>query len=247
VRTLAPRPGVTIRYVAHHRTIASAPVEVAVVLLAGDNGHLNLAANGAVRNLQGNFLIRSRELFLERGVASVAAVDVPSDSLPAGLDGNKRSAANYAKDIRAVIDDIRARTALRSWVVGTSAGTIGAAAVAARLAPTGSRPRGIVPTASRGQVVPGLCGRTVFDADLAAITVPALVVAHRQDGCACTPPSKTNAILAAFSGSPSKGRKFFTGGLPATSPPCEAFSQHGFFGIERNVVRYIARWIGART
>ena len=74
------------------------------------------------------------------------------------------------------------------WLVGTSAGTISAASIAARLprlTPSTSdnvrRPDGIVLTATQSTLVKGLCGRTVFNAQLAAVNVPAFL-AHHVDG-----------------------------------------------------------------
>jgi hypothetical protein len=37
------------------------------------------------------------------------------------------------------------------------------------------------------------------------------------------------------------------GGAPPTSAPCEAKSQHGFFGIEAEAVDTIAKFIRANT
>ena len=38
-----------------------------------------------------------------------------------------------------------------------------------------------------------------------------------------------------------------TGGLPPISPPCEAMAEHGFYGIEDQVVAQISGWIKANS
>ena len=83
-----------------------------------------------------------------------------------------------------MIADVRGRIdGGKVWLVGTSTGTMSAASIAARLPriapPTKDnlrRPDGIVLTATQSNVVKGVCGRTVFNAQLSAVNVPALVV-----------------------------------------------------------------------
>ncbi len=87
---------------------------------------------------------------------------------------------------------------------------------------------------------------TVFGAPLAAINVPALVVAHQDDGCRLTPPADAEQIRAALSASPRREVMRFSGGAPPRSQPCEALSQHGYLGIEADVVARIAAWMQGR-
>lgn len=46
-----------------------------------------------------------------------------------------------------------------------------------------------------------------------------------------------------FSHAPRKELIAVSGGDPPRSDPCEAFSRHGYIGIEDQVVDSIARWI----
>ena len=87
---------------------------------------------------------------------------------------------------------------------------------------------------------------TVFGAQLSAINVPALVVAHDQDGCGVTPPSDAPRLRAALTGSPRTEVMLFTGGSPPRSAACEAMAQHGFLGIEQDVITRIAAWMRGR-
>jgi hypothetical protein len=87
------------------------------------------------------------------------------------------------------------------------------------------------------------CGRSVADVSLGLITLPTLVVAHRDDACACTPSVDASAVIARLTGTLTKEALYFSGGDPPLSAPCDARSQHGFFGIEATVVAAIANWI----
>lgn len=225
----------------------------AVMLFAGGNGDLNIGDDGSIgTSLAGNFLVRSRELFASKGLA-VAVMDAPNGQ---PLDGNIRLSADYAATISAAISDVRSKTnARRVWLIGTSTGSLSAAGVAARLpqpirspfppnrATNPARPDGIVLPSTQSQRVTNVCGKIVQDATLSSINVPAYLVAHRDDTCACSPPSGAAVVLAALKRSPLKAKIEFTGGLPPQSGECDAYSPHGFFGIEDQVVSSITTWI----
>jgi hypothetical protein len=241
------RPGVTIKYLAlvQPKTMPGA----AVILFAGGNGLLNLQPNGMIgTNLSGNFLVRSRDLFVQRNLF-VAVVDTPNQ---VAIDGNVRLSAQYAQDNARVIADVRGRIdGGRVWLVGTSTGTMSAANIAARLPrirpPTKDnlrRPDGIVLTATQTNVVKGYCGRTVFNAELSAVNVPVLIAHHLEDDCKCSPPKFAAKVVAALTAAPAKEHITFTGGDPPISKdPCMARTPHGFLGIEDKVVAAIADWI----
>jgi hypothetical protein len=240
------RPGVTVKYLA--LSPKNRPRD-AVILFAGGNGLLDLQPNGSIgTNLSGNFLVRSRDRFVQRNLF-VAVVDTPNQ---VAIDGNVRLSAQYAEDMSHVIADVRKRArAGQVWLVGTSTGTISAASIAARrprLTPSTSdnerRPDGVVLTATQSTLVKGLCGRTVFNAQLAAVNVPAFLAHHADDGCKCSPMSAAGKVLAALTGAPAKGSRKFSGGLPPKSPdPCMAMTPHGFLGIEGSVVEAIAEFV----
>src|SRR4051812_1904833 len=68
------RPGVTQRML----VLKPPQPKAAVVLLAGGHGGLQIFPNGSMQFGGGNFLVRTRELFAERGLL-VVIVDAPSD------------------------------------------------------------------------------------------------------------------------------------------------------------------------
>jgi hypothetical protein len=234
------RPGITMRYLA---IPASGKAEAALILLAGGKGALKLSPAGTFGDLSLNFLIRSRDQFARQGLA-VAALDAASDNL-GGMNGKIRMSVEHAQDVGKVIADIKKRTGVPVWVIGTSAGTLSAANIGARSDPA---PDGIVLTSTMTTLdKAGYCGVTVYSAPLASIKKPVLVVSHKDDGCECSPGRQEVGakLVAALSGASAKELKIFTGGSPPRSPPCEANSQHGYLGIEGDVVKWIADWIKA--
>jgi pimeloyl-ACP methyl ester carboxylesterase len=238
---LPTRPGVTTRYLA----LAPARPKAAVLLFTGGAGVAKIPddpGSGYARN--GNFLVRTREYFRARDLF-VGVIDVPSDHRDGY--GAFRATAEHAEDVAAVIADMRKRApGVPVWVIGTSKGTISAANVAARL-PKGKGADGVVLTSTitrpgGRQSGPGGT-QTVFDFDLASVTIPALVVGHRQDGCFATPFVDAESLRGKFTQAPRTGLLAFSGGLPPKSTDCEALAAHGYFGIEREVVDAIADWI----
>ena len=128
------------------------------------------------------------------------------------------------------------------WIIGTSRGSISAAQAAAVRPPELGGPDGLVLTSSvtiRGE--PAF--NCVFDVALENIVVPILILSHKQDGCWKTPPSDMKEIKKRLILAPYVKKRGFNGGFQPVSPPCEALAEHGFFGIEPKVVKYIAEWI----
>lgn len=244
------RPGVTVKYLGVRILAKKAPN--AVILFAGGNGLLSLQPDGSIgTDLSGNFLVRSRVKFAQKNLF-VAVVDTPNQ---VKIDGSVRLSAEYADDLGQVIEDVRGRIAPsgKVWVVGTSSGTLSAASIAARLPLVTPpikdnlrRPDGIILTSTQTTRVAGLCGKTVFDAKLAAINVPAFVAAHVKDACACSPPKASAMVIFQLTGAPTKSLRNFSGGKrPKSKDPCMAFTPHGFYGIEDSVVGLIAKFISA--
>jgi hypothetical protein len=242
VVTVTTRPGVQVTYVATRLVGSLArPHPVALVLLAGGNGLLQIGPDGSVKSLRQNFLLRSRANFLQSGAALVVAVDAPTDR-PRGMLGDFRLGQAHAADLSAVIVHVRQSTKLAVWVVGTSSGTLSAVNVAASA--KSSTAAGLVLASSQTDLVKGLCGKKVSDAKLAAITMPVLVAAHADDHCACSPPHKAAQLVKALRQSSKAEALVFDGGLPPKDDdPCQAMTPHGFYGVEKAVTTGIVDWI----
>ena len=207
------------------------------ILFPGSFGEVNLeAVAGRLKNERGNFLVRARGHFVDGGVAT-AVLDAPSDQ-PSGMSDEFRLGARHASDVAAVVAALKTRfPGVPVFLIGTSRGSVSAAAVGARI---GDTIAGVVLTSSMfratnpGSREPGP-GLSRFD--FSTLKGPVLVVHHREDGCASTPYVEAHFL----------GRRFplisVKGGPPAQSGPCEAMSAHGYLGKEPETVAAIVAWM----
>jgi hypothetical protein len=207
---------------------ARPPLAVAI-LFTGGAGVVGLLTRG-IPHPGANFLVRSRGLFLEQGIAT-AVIDVPTDT--ALLTDAIRMSARHAHDVEAVVADLGRRfPGVPVHLVGTSRGTVSAAHAGAA---SGDRIAGVVLTSTIFNASRGGAGLASFD--YASIRAPLLFVHHTEDACAVTPYAPAEAL----------GRTHplvsVSGGAPARSDPCEAFSAHGYLGVEAPTVAAIGHWI----
>jgi len=186
----------------------------------------------------GNFLVRSRGEFTKRGVIA-AVVEAPSDQQRNwGMTDEFRLGKEHFTDISMVVADLIKRfPTLPVFLVGTSRGSVSAAALSARF---GGELSGAVLTASmfrqsgRQSKEPGP-GLSRFD--FSTIKVRLLFVHHVSDHCAVTPYgdaarfAEAHSLITVF------------GGSSPQSDPCDAFSAHGFFGKESEAIAETVNWM----
>jgi len=228
------RPGVTQRFL----YVAPDKPKAAAVIFPGGAGEFHVDADAKIERQAGNFLVRSRALFSERGIA-VAIVTPPSGR--ANLE-YFRDTREHAEDVRSVIAWLRREAAVPVWLIGTSRSTVSAGYVATALAPKDGGPDGVVLTSSvliqtrnmREPVVPGLA--------LDRIAVPVLMVYHRLDACPSCPPSYVPGVIGRLTAAPRKEFIAVEGGV-SEGPACEPQAYHGYNGIERDVVAKITEWM----
>lgn len=225
------RPGVTQRFL----LLTPADPRAAVILFAGGHGGLNINDNGGFGWGDGNFLVRTREMFARQGLV-VAVIDKASDQ--PNLN-NRRQTPEHVADVQAVMDWLRKETKLPVWLVGTSRGTQSAAYVATALAASGEGPDGIVLTST---ILSEKKGRPVPDMALGRLKLPVLVVHHEQDGCDKCLYSDIPRLMDKLAPVPRKELITVTGGQ-SRGDPCEAMAYHGYNGIEKDVVEKITAWI----
>lgn len=230
------RPGVTQRFL----VITPEQPKAAVILFAGGDGGLSLSAEGGMQNLGGNFLVRSRQLFVNQGFTTVV-IDAPSDrqSYPF-LSGQRQTPAHVA-DVKAVMAWLRAQAKIPVWLIGTSRGTQSAGYIATQLPPADGGPDGIVLTST---ILNDSGSRAVPEMALDRIQVPVLVAHHRHDGCRVTLHGDLPRLMTKLTTPPRKELMVFEGGIDQGNP-CQARGHHGFNGIEREVVGRIAQWMTA--
>ena len=233
------RPGVTQRML-----VVSPPTtttaKAAVILIAGGHGGLQIFPNGSFKWGAGNFLVRTRQAFADRGLM-VAVIDAPSDRQSPPYLAGFRQKPEHAADMKAAIAWMREQSKAPVWLVGTSRGTQSAAYVATELSgPEG--PDGIVLSST---ILTDGGGRPVPAMPLEKVRVPVLVVHHEQDACAHCSFADVPALMGKLESSPRKALLSFKGG-ENKGDACEAMAYHGFNGLEREVVQQIADWILAK-
>jgi pimeloyl-ACP methyl ester carboxylesterase len=84
--------------------------------------------------------------------------------------------------------------------------------------------------------------QATFNLYVSRITLPTLVVWHQDDHCTFSPPLGSASLLATIP-STTKASDVFQGGHSVATDPCGAFSEHGYAGIETEVVKAIAHFI----
>ena len=251
VVTLETHNGTATRYaLARPHTSPAQGGPIALVLLVGGGGHLNLDNKGCPQALKGNSLVRSVPLFHEVGFVT-ALVDSPSNYTGDEGLGGFRVSAQHANDLGRVIADVRERTKAAVWVIGTSRGAISAVNAASRLSGP-SAPDGVVLTSplmvgtARARLV--WVAHSVFDLPLNAIRQPVLVVGHAADRCLRSPANQIGRILDRTNGAREQA-VVVTGGPGMPGPAdllgdaCEGRSPHGFLDQEVEVAAGIARFI----
>ena len=217
-----------------------------VILFAGGHGALGLQSATSMKWGAKNFLVRSRDLFASRDLM-VAVIDAPSDQ-PKGMNAIFRMNGAHAGDIDAVAAFLKKEASVPVWLVGTSMGTFSAAggAIGAK------NVDGLVLTASITRAKPewkiaNSHKHGIASLPLQKVTVPTLIVAHKDDGCDITPASDVPMLRKALANAKPIDTVLLSGGDPPQSDPCEAMSQHGFLGIEKQAVDAVAKFITANS
>jgi pimeloyl-ACP methyl ester carboxylesterase len=228
VKEIATRPGVTIRFV---YAKAENPVASAV-LFQGGSGNIGIFPNGSMR--VESFLSGGARRFTQNGI-SVVIPDVPSDRRTLN---DFRNSPEHAHDNAALIEFLRQQSKVPVWAVGTSNGSLSAAASSTHLKDKG--PDGIVLTSSTTEA-PVTGAHSVKLAPLGEVKVPVLLVHHKQDACRLTPYGEMPALMAALTSAKNVELISEEGGSSAGNPCYSGY--HQFLEIEGRVTNDIADWI----
>jgi pimeloyl-ACP methyl ester carboxylesterase len=213
-----------------------------VILFAGGHGALGLKSATAMGWGAQNFLVRIRDKFAGHGFM-VAVVDAPSDRRE-GMNAIFRMGSAHAGDIGAVAAYLKQEANVPVWLVGTSMGTFSAAAGAI----AGRNVDGLVLSspitrAKSGWKIANSHRDGVASMPLRQITVPTLIVFHRNDGCDITPAADAPKLVKRLTRTRKVETVLLRGGAAPVSQPCEARAPHGFYGIETQAVDAIAKFI----
>lgn len=230
---LNSRPGVTQRILVLNP--AAEPKAVAI-LFTGGPGLLRLNPNGELGAGKGNFLIRARQQWVEQGF-QVILIDAPSDRQNEPFLNGFRQTPEHVADIKAVIAWSHQQSRLPVWLVGTSRGTQSAAWAATNL-PRAEGPDGLALTSS---ILNDPKSRSLPAMALDTLTIPVLMVHHRNDACKICAPSALPEVMDKLK--TSRKELLLIEGGQSVGDPCEAQAYHGYNGIEAEVVGKIAQWI----
>lgn len=206
-----------------------------VALFAGHPGILRLREEGGVPQyeLKGNFLIRSRQEWLDADTL-VLLVDAPSDQWNT-FSQYFRTTTRYGEDVAALLSAVGERYGVGQWtLVGTSEGSVSAfhaarmnPALATRLILSAS-----VFSASRN-------GTGLSNADPATLKSRLLLVHHADDPC----PYTRHADAVRFAERAGAPLLTVRGGGIWQGDVCQARTAHGFIGAERETVLAMRRWL----
>jgi hypothetical protein len=234
VVTLSTRPGATQSFL-----IVALPQnpQAIALLFPGGSGLIRLRLDkDQIKFGANNFLVRSRAEYIKRGVVAVI-VDAPSDHQSSGMSDDFRMGADHFTDISAAVGELAKRfPGIPIFLVGTSRGSISAAALGARLGP---RLAGVVLSStlfrSSGRSDEINLGLSQFDFE--TVKVPLLFVHHVSDQCRVTPYSDAARLADKYP------LISVFGGRAPESGPCDPFSAHGYFGKESETVEEMVNWM----
>ncbi len=182
---------------------------------------------------KGNFLVRARRFWVDDDTL-VLAVDAPSDQWNTFYQ-YFRQTPRYGADVAALLDEAARRYGVREWTfVGTSEGSVSAfhaARMNPRLATRLILTSSLFESSRNG---PGL-----LSADLSTLPQQTLWVHHIDDPCPYTPYRDAQSFAKR------SGKPLVTvhGGGDYRGERCEAFSAHGYRGVERQTVEVMRQWV----
>jgi hypothetical protein len=233
IEIVPTRPNVTVRLLIIK---ANSKPTTALILFPGANGSKHFGEKDGRFWVSNNFLMRSARDLATAGY-TVVAVDAPSDQ-SSGMSDSFRTSPQHAKDARKIIAYLKEKHHVTSlYLMGTSKGTISAAYLASVIddpSIAGEILTTVYSPADMGGV------------DFSEIDDPVLIVHHVYDLCRYTPYHGAMDLKNRLTESPKVDLVGVTGGSPPASGPCDALSNHGFYGVEQPVVRAITDWLAGK-
>jgi hypothetical protein len=227
---VATRTGVTTEVFWHETPNARATV---LVFPGGDGGF------GGVQSgmpMSRNFLVRTAPYWTAEPGVNYAVFGLPSDSN--ALDYAERISPAHLTDVREVLRWLHTKMRTPLWLVGTSRGTVSAAAALIQW-----KDLGIAGAVLSSSITASRSIGSLPSQDLAQIKVPVLLVHHESDRCDVSRPGEVPLIMKGLVNAPVKKLIMITGGSGASGNPCRALHYHGYAGVEQSTVQAILAWI----
>lgn len=211
------------------------PTKLAVLLPGSPSVVRPVVENGVMTGskLTGNFLIRARRLLVDESVASLV-VDCQSESGD-HCASQYQASKQRQEDVDKLVAEVKKRTPsiTEVWLVGTSMGTISSSFMPTHN-PTGYA--GAIHTATVSDPYVKGSYRELGGFDYKKASIPQFFVHHINDPCTPTNYPSVKSIAGKY------GVPLITvsGGSDFQGHPCEAFTEHGFRGKEKEVMATIA-------
>lgn len=214
-----------------------------VILYPGHEGVVRFKKIGNKYNVDnvGGGLTASEKsrLFLSKAGYVVAVLAPPSDQSE-GMDTDFRLSEEHAIDSQKVIEYLHTKYNQDVILQGHCRSSFSPSAVATRLKNNGIK--GLILSSTRSQGKHG----SVMSLQKNAITVPILLVHHKQDPCDGTPYKNINKVKSFYESSSRKVDLIsVTGGdgdRPAFAPGCSG-GHHAFKGQQKPVMKGIINWL----
>jgi hypothetical protein len=231
VVTLETRPGVKLSFFIAN--MGRVQPRATALMLIGGGGNIRLRLEGGKPAFgQQNFLPRSRREFIAEGILPVI-LDNPTDQQAGdGMSDEFRAGAAHGTDLRAVVAEMKRRHPhLPVFLVTTSRSTLSAAHQARAI---GAELAGAVLSSSMFWY---RRGPALASFDFSTVSIPLLIVHHREDACPSTPYRDAEKLGARYP------LVSVSGGKPPETGPCDPLSPHGYYGKEAETVAAIAGWM----
>lgn len=179
----------------------------------------------------------TRETYRNNGL--VMALLAPPSDMPSGMDTRFRSSDEHLEDVKHVLSYMKKRYGQKPYLHGHCRSSFSPASLATKLKNDGIA--GMILSSARSTGKHG----AVMDYEQGVISVPILLVQHKEDPCVGTPYANLGAVKKFYEKSSNKVDVILvTGGNTKVtgSKSCQA-GPHSFSGLEKETSDAIANWM----
>jgi hypothetical protein len=239
VVTLDTRPGVKQSFLLLK---PHGEVKGVVLMFPGHEGvvHFVKGKDGYdVTHEGGGLTIRKETRKTYRSNGLVMALVAPPSDMQGGMDTRFRSSTEHLADMKQVLNYLREKYGQKPYLHGHCRSSFSSASLATKLKNEGIA--GMILSSARSTGKHG----AVMDFERGVVSVPVLLVQHKQDPCVGTPYSNLKAVREFYGQSSDKVDVILvTGGNTKVTGArsCQA-GPHSFSGLEEETASAIANWI----
>jgi alpha/beta superfamily hydrolase len=218
------------------------PTKLAVLLPGNPSVVRPVVENGSMvsSKLTGNFLIRARRWLSDESIATLV-VDCHSESSDE-CTSSYQASKERQQDVQKLINEVRKQVPSINevWLLGTSMGTVSSSFMPIYESDAYA---GAIHTATITEPYAKHSYRELGGFDYKKAKIPQFFIHHKNDPCTLTTYSSAKSISQKFN----LPLITVTGGSDFEGHPCKAFTEHGFKGKEKDVMKAIAEIINSGT